>query len=57
VGGGLGTEYAWSKRFGLELEWLWAYTMTSDETKWLDITHQWTSQHVYRLSLGGIVWF
>jgi len=57
VGVGLGTEYAWSKRFGLELEWLWAYTMTSDETKWLDITNQWTSQHVYRLSLGGIVWF
>jgi hypothetical protein len=56
-GGGLGTEYAVSKRFGLELEWVWAYTTTQDETKWEDITFQWTSQHVFRLSLGGIVWF
>ncbi|MEZ4386591.1 MAG: hypothetical protein R3D98_03265 [Candidatus Krumholzibacteriia bacterium] len=56
-GGGLGTEYAMSDRFGLELEWLWAYTTTGDETKWNDTTYQWTNQHVYRLSLGGIVWF
>lgn len=56
-GGGLGTEYALSKRFGLELEWVWAYTTTEDWTVWTDITEQWTSQHVFRLSLGGIVWF
>jgi hypothetical protein len=57
VGGGLGTEYAVSRRFGLEFEWVWAYTGTQDETKWSDIAHQWTSQHVFRFSLGGIYWF
>lgn len=56
-GGGLGTEYAVSDRFGLELEWLWAFTTTGDETEWADTTFQWTNQHVYRLSLGGVVWF
>jgi len=56
-GGGLGTEYAVTERFGLELEWLWAYTGTADETRWEDTTLQWTSQHVYRFSLGGILWF
>lgn len=56
-GGGLGTEYAVSERFGLELEWLWAFTGTSDELIWTDTTHQWTNQHVFRFSLGGIYWF
>ena len=56
-GGGVGTEYAVNERFGLEFEWLWAYTTTEDETQWEDITHQWTNQHVYRFSLGGVVWF
>jgi opacity protein-like surface antigen len=56
-GGGLGTEYALSKRFGLELEWVWSYTTTEDETLWLDVTEQWTSQHIFRFSLGGIFWF
>jgi hypothetical protein len=51
-GGGLGTEYALSDRFGLEFEWLWAYTMTGDETVWTDTTYQWTNQHVFRFSLG-----
>lgn len=57
VGGGLGTEYALSSRFGVELEWVWAYTSTEDDTKWRDVTFGWTSQHVYRLSIGGIFWF
>lgn len=56
-GGGLGTEYAVSERFGLELEWLWAFTTTSDEMLWTDTTYQWTNQHVFRFSLGGIYWF
>jgi len=56
-GGGLGTEYAVNRRFGLEFEWLWSYTATSDELKWTDTTYQWTSQHVYRFSLGGVFWF
>ncbi|MDD5719332.1 MAG: hypothetical protein PHQ53_06555 [Candidatus Krumholzibacteria bacterium] len=57
VGGGLGTEYAISPRFGVEFEWVWAYTNTEDDRKWEDVTYQWTSQHVYRFSLGGIFWF
>jgi len=56
-GGGLGTEYAINDRFGLELEWLWAYTLTEDETVWSDVAEQWTNQHVFRFSLGAIVWF
>lgn len=56
-GGGLGTEYLLNDRFGLELEWLWAYTLTEDETLWNDVTEQWTNQHVFRFSLGGIYWF
>ena len=56
-GGGLGTEYAFSHRLGLEFEWLWAYTLTEDKTMWSDVTYQWTNQHVYRLSLGLILWF
>ncbi len=56
-GGGVGTEYAISPRFGIELEWVWAFTSTEDETKWTDIANQWTNQHVFRLSLGGIFWF
>lgn len=54
---GLGTEYALSTRFGLEFEWMWAYNLTEDETVWHDVDTQWTNQHVYRLSLGGIFWF
>jgi len=56
-GGGLGTEYAVSESFGLELEWMWAYTVCADETKWSDTTFQWTNQHVYRFTLGGVFWF
>jgi hypothetical protein len=56
-GGGLGTEYALGRRLGLEFEWLWSYTMTGDEKKWADTTEQWTSQHVYRFSLGLVWWF
>jgi len=56
-GGGLGTEYALSQRFGLEVEWVWTYTLTEDEAKWSDVTYQWTNQHVFRWSLGGIIWF
>ncbi len=56
-GGGLGTEYSLSERFGLEFEWMWAYTLTQDEARWSDVTEQWTNQHVFRLSLGGIYWF
>jgi len=56
-GGGLGTEYAISQRIGLEFEWTWAYTVTQDDQLWPDTTYQWTSQHVFRFSFGGIVWF
>lgn len=56
-GGGLGTEYAINSSFGIEAEWLWAYTTTEDDTKWEDTTLQWTSQHVFRFSLGAILWF
>jgi len=56
-GAGLGTEYALGPRFGIEAEWVWAYTLTEDETKWQDIVAQWTSQHVFRWSLGGVIWF
>jgi hypothetical protein len=56
-GGGLGTEYAFGDRFGLEAEWLWAYTLTGDDTVWTDTTYQWTNQHVFRFSLGLIARF
>lgn len=56
-GGGLGTEYAFGHRLGLELEWLWAYTLTEDKTVWEDVTYQWTNQHVHRFSLGLVLWF
>ena len=56
-GGGLGTEYAIGEHLGLEFEWLWTYTTCEDETKWEDITYQWTNQHVHRISLGAIWWF
>ena len=54
---GLGTEYAVSNRFGLEFEWNWAYTLTEDEELWSDVKTQWSNQHVYRFSVGGIFWF
>lgn len=56
-GGGLGTEYALSPRFGIEAEWVWAYIKAEDKAKWSNVTEQWTSQHVFRFSLGGVFWF
>jgi len=56
-GAGLGTEYAFNHRWGLEFDWIWTYSLTEDETKWEDVTYQWTNQHVFRFSLGACVWF
>ncbi len=56
-GGGLGTEYSLSPRLSLEFEWVWAYTLTEDATKWSNVTQHWTNQHVLRFSLGGIFYF
>jgi len=49
---GLGTEYEINKHFALELEWLWRYFMTGDDTKWPDPDNTFSNTHAWSLSFG-----
>ena len=52
ISAGLGTEYQLSKRFCLELEWLWRYFMTEDTEKWPDSDNTWSNTHAWAVSFG-----
>ena len=54
---GFGTEYAISKHFALEFEWLWRYFLTGDEDKWPDPDNTFTNTHAWSLAGGLTIGF
>jgi len=49
---GMGTEYEINSHMALELEWLWRYFLTEDETVWTDTKSLWSNTHAWALSAG-----
>jgi hypothetical protein len=52
MGAGLGVEYLASDTYAIELEWIWRYVFTEDDTRWEDTENLWTNTHLWSLSLG-----
>ncbi len=51
-GFGIGTEYELKPNINLEVEWMWRYFATQDETIWVNVNEDWNNTHLWALSLG-----
>jgi hypothetical protein len=56
-GAGIGIEYPLINHLFLEVEWFWRYVRTEDQSRWEDITNEWTNTHLWDLSLGVMLHF
>ncbi|RKZ10233.1 hypothetical protein DRQ50_14570 [bacterium] len=54
---GLGTEYQFSPAIALEVEWLWRFFATEDETKWPDTENDWKDTMAWSLAAGATIGF
>ncbi len=54
---GFGTEYELTNNINLEIEWMWRYFKTQDDTVWVNTDEVWSNTNAWALSFGATYMF